>query len=525
MNIKITPTEETFGVTADKLTGGQQLATESVHLQDCDTRTSLINQARSQYTRGISNDLLDILDGVSPSTSTAMSITKEYEPNRPLQPISLAKFALVGVEMLERINPDGSSVTKDQLAKAMQDPSFKGEQAQAVAAMYKEFDKLHNLNDHHGFYNSISAGDLIRFAQVQKEHEDKVSEAYDLKFWVAENLQKFTKDKNGVAYSSDIAKALEDPNLSTNNRKNLTNLQKVMPAAWFWEDGLKASDVARLATEISSNTDEAKLVNGVSWDIQRTADAQRTLGDTELYSTANPLDSIKPDAIKQGMIGDCYFEASLAAVANSNPSLIRDAIQDNHDGTYTVNFPGAKAESITVKAPTEQEMGLYNSSSQDGIWASVMEKAYGKYRDNHNWIGTYMPQEAADGGGHPADTMKLLTGQEVATTDMRDKTASTEPVIEQLEKAFSTNSPRAVTASSMVYWNGFWAGWDSHGNTADGIAKGHAFTVIGFHPDGTGSGTVTMRNPWGMQGDRYSGDFEVPFSTFVTNFQTLDVTR
>ena len=41
---------------------------------------------------------------------------------------------------------------------------------------------------------------------------------------------------------------------------------------------------------------------------------------------------------RQGILGDCYFLASLVSIADANPDAIRDMFIDNGDGTYTVRF-------------------------------------------------------------------------------------------------------------------------------------------------------------------------------------------
>ncbi len=79
--------------------------------------------------------------------------------------------------------------------------------------------------------------------------------------------------------------------------------------------------------------------------------------------------------LQQGIMGDCYFVSSVAAVAQMTPEIIKKMIVDNKDGTYTVTFPGNKDEPITISAPTETERGMYNGSSEYGIWGSVIEKS------------------------------------------------------------------------------------------------------------------------------------------------------
>ncbi|MCG3084569.1 hypothetical protein, partial [Anoxybacillus sp. LAT27] len=91
---------------------------------------------------------------------------------------------------------------------------------------------------------------------------------------------------------------------------------------------------------------------------------------------------------------------------------IANMIKDNADGSFTVTFPGAPDEPVTVTAPTEAELGLFNAGGSYGTWASVLEKAYGKFRDNQNWFSNSVPQEAANSAGRAEPVIKLLTGKD-----------------------------------------------------------------------------------------------------------------
>jgi hypothetical protein len=50
------------------------------------------------------------------------------------------------------------------------------------------------------------------------------------------------------------------------------------------------------------------------------------------------VDGFGADDPIQGNVGDCYFIASLAAVAKARPDLLAKAVTTNRDGTYTVTF-------------------------------------------------------------------------------------------------------------------------------------------------------------------------------------------
>ncbi|MBL9039566.1 MAG: hypothetical protein JNG84_13690, partial [Archangium sp.] len=49
-------------------------------------------------------------------------------------------------------------------------------------------------------------------------------------------------------------------------------------------------------------------------------------------------DGVSPGDVRQGALANCYFPGAIAAVAATNPEVIRDMVKDNGNGTYTVTF-------------------------------------------------------------------------------------------------------------------------------------------------------------------------------------------
>jgi hypothetical protein len=126
----------------------------------------------------------------------------------------------------------------------------------------------------------------------------------------------------------------------------------------------------------------------------------------------SPVDPKGKDTA-QGALGDCYFIASMAAVANASPNTIKDAIKYNKgDGTYTVRFfeesygGQGKPVYITVDAFLPTVAGNRNDPAYAGepggkLWPAIMEKAYAKWKGGYDAIG---------GGGYGAQAMAELTG-------------------------------------------------------------------------------------------------------------------
>ncbi len=361
------------------------------------------------------------------------ALVKTPAPREDVPLVTDKEFATVGKDVLKKLDPnDTEEVSKDQLAKALEDPSFKGKEAQVLAAMYQNFDSLHNLSGHEGFFSGkrINGDDL---------------------------------DSYGRSGDADLK-------------------------------------IKVVGTLINVN-------RGQKLDISH-----------DLYADSeHPKLSINQDGVKQGGIGDCYFEAPLASVASTHPELIKGAIKDNNDGTSTVTFPGDPENPVTVKNPTEAEQGLYNHGSKDGTWASVMEKAYGAYSKQNSWLpnflgGGHAAQDGADGGGSAAGPMALLTGSDVSTHYTFFN--STSAISENLEQAFSGPHHKAVAAG---------IGGFTGGETEDGVQTKHVYSVTDYVADGQGSGQVTVRNPWGGKDGTTAGTFTMPLERFMKDFTTVSI--
>lgn len=210
--------------------------------------------------------------------------------------------------------------------------------------------------------------------------------------------------------------------------------------------------------------------------------------------------------IQQGNHGDCWFEASLAAVARTpdGQQQLADMIVQNPDRSYTVTFPGDKNNPVTVTADDIKKFGAKDSAD----WAKVVETAMDK-KD---------PGEV-DGGGDPKKALSLLTGKNVNQDNLFQGLWNSSPdrVASTLQQALSTGNP--VVASAR-------AGWDTYSGPA---VKNHEYTVESYDP---ATQTVKLRNPWGT-GNRATGDtaggitelgngeVSMSLNTFMNQFQDV----
>lgn len=479
--------------------------------------------------RNIVDKALEFLPGLELSgTSAAAPVEKT-----PL--LETGEFARRARQLMAKIDTNGDDcLSTAELAKAVQDKQFKGQDAQVVAALYENRDELKNLNDDQVFESGVTFRDLARFGAIERKHRVHERAARDAKEWL-EDEDKFKRvDTNGNGFLSkdELIKASKQSNLSGEERELLSymryrvdSIQLESDDEWLPEQcGITRKDL-EAHIKSASSSDEVQMLRAVKGVMERTSDSQRQGGD-DLYGGKKAADSIKPEAIDQGFVGDCYFLASLASVAKSNPALIEKMIEDNKNGTYTVTFPGAANYPITVEAPTQAEAGLYNGVGENGTWALVMEKAYGKYCQQNiyrrlpfNPGGGNTPVEGGDGGGFCSTSMKLLTGE--GTTSLTTAFSWRSQMQKQLEDAFSSNPPRAVTAGIC---KSTLSDGKSH-ETVDGFPMGHAYSILGFDRTGPGGGTVTIRNPWGGADGSPKGTIQISLDKFRKNFSELVIQK
>jgi hypothetical protein len=184
--------------------------------------------------------------------------------------------------------------------------------------------------------------------------------------------------------------------------------------------------------------------------------------------------------IAQGLLGDCYFLASLASLAQAAPRRIEQLIAPLGDGTYAVRFYRAGQEvylRLDADLPRYNQYYLsYAQPSPTGeIWAPLLEKAYAFFRYGEN---SYASIE----GGWMQDVMPQLTN--LSASAIATRGASTGALFELIES--SLQAGRAVTVGSYYH-------------AAGPVVPGHAYMVQSVQRIGEEC-YVTLYNPWGVDG-------------------------
>jgi hypothetical protein len=223
-------------------------------------------------------------------------------------------------------------------------------------------------------------------------------------------------------------------------------------------------------------------------------------------------------SIHQSRNGDCWLLSTIGAIIHRDPHELRSLIADEGDHRYAVHFA---YHMLTVKAPTDAEIGTYTSDKDDGDWLYVLENAMGQYREHDTHL--HHVSEANDAslvGGNGALAMREILGRESDVVRMTPQKPQHDLVRKTLTRAFKE---RHLVILSTTH--------DSTITLPKGIAHAHAMALIGWD---AAADKVTIWNPWGNTfepkgtgpNDGYktvNGVFTMPLTDFTRSFSCMDV--
>jgi hypothetical protein len=205
-----------------------------------------------------------------------------------------------------------------------------------------------------------------------------------------------------------------------------------------------------------------------------------------LFSSQGP----HADDIRQGGLGDCWFLATLAAVAHKDPDVIRQSVVEMGDGTYAAMFyedGERRYYRVDNDLPEQRDLPLltpngtlaYAKPGIDGaMWVPILEKAYALHDGSGGGEGEY------DGiAGGWSDNAFSDMGIGSVDYDVDD-----EGVLQQIANHLAAGRPITIDTVHGEFEPG------------DSIVASHVYTVISVD---VAHGSITVRNPWGT--DAYNG--------------------
>lgn len=460
-----------------------------------------------------------------PTVDGIMSFQSDFAKTSATLPPSEIREATDAV--FDRVDKDTNGfLSKEELASAVQDWSYRGQESQVVTALYYNFDILPNLSNDERFneWSGITRNDMAKFDSIEAARQAKLDSLGNGPGWASQRFTSYDTNKDNLLSQDEIDKGLtraydvlpSDHQVLTylkNNFDQVTNAHN--DNEWFSSKQISADDIYDHESDL---LDYDGPVVPMTSMVNYAAEMQRPEISRALFANQeNPELSVTPDAIKQGYTYDGYFLASVAALANSDPKAIVEMIHQNADHTYTVTFPGDKDHPVTVNPPTDAELAMYNSGSSSGVWASVLEKSYGKYLETYHNANGLTDVEAASHAGDALDALKLLTGRE----DFKWEPVSNfskEALTEMLLNDFKDGHGKPIEVSTArnlfdMIMSGYW--------TPDGFASNIDHAVTGFKQNAEGEYMVTIRSPWGFGDNDSTGTKTITLEQFQKNFQYI----
>jgi hypothetical protein len=220
--------------------------------------------------------------------------------------------------------------------------------------------------------------------------------------------------------------------------------------------------------------------------------------------------------VRQGAVGDCYFVAALAELAQESPSAISDMFIVNGDGTYGVRFfQNGAARYVTVDSmlPTYSggwflfaNMGDHASSASNVLWVALAEKAYAQMNES-GWLrpaawGGGTNSYAGIEGGLFSDAARQIANRAISN--------------------YNVNGGSDAAALNNAENQNRLVGFASKTNPPDSrIVGNHQYIVVAYN---SSTQTVTLFNPWGIDnGSSHPGLIHLSLSQLDNNFDYWSV--
>lgn len=255
------------------------------------------------------------------------------------------------------------------------------------------------------------------------------------------------------------------------------------------------------------------------------------------------FDTIEPNDIKQGKLGDCWFMCALASLAE-RPELVERLFitkESSPQGFYQVRFCKS-GEWVRVTIDDyfpcfPKDNPIFSRSHGNELWVLLLEKAYAKLHGSYSLLR----------GGWAAEGMMDLTGCPTLsiefTTEEGQSLIKADQIWELLKKY--DDSGALISAST--------AGEDRFTEAGGpqkkgGLVPGHAYTVI-IVKEALNNRLINIRNPWGTfewDGswsdkselwtpemielvkpilDENDGTFWMSYQDFITHFNGINICR
>ncbi len=444
-----------------------------------------------------------------------------FTPNPDSQVAISPKSGVSQVENNYQEKPQG--LQSDEAEKDNEEISTEGEKIQFGGGVSGDEDNRKLIQA------QLVAGESL--AQAQEQVPEKWKNI-DIPGAIAYNKKRYSPETTLVIQDTLILQRF----LEVNRENYLGEFnEETIIAIAKWQE---AKGLAEVDGKIGYGTRESLGIT------QRLFDDEKGYGFNYFFGQpfvrgAEDSDEIDPNDVAQGNLGNCYFAAGMMAVALTNPSLIRELIKDNGDGSYNVTLYTDEGKKVEIKVtpyfPTVVPgVPAYAGwGDEQELWPMLLEKAYAQYKEGYYETGKGEGGYDLIGqGGRSGDVVKLLTGP--IPQEFKEKYPNIEIkdvyLVQELDWlnvaqgiASSLREHCAVTAGTIDPPDGEEKEEKKGKKKAgeNGIYFNHSYVIKSIYKKGAGEDTpdnifLYLLNPWGEE--HING---LSMSWFMKYFDTL----
>jgi hypothetical protein len=296
---------------------------------------------------------------------------------------------------------------------------------------------------------------------------------------IRKNFKKWDLDEDGIISDDDLSELIKNPQIKGEDAANLATLNIFRFRIRVLNNDDKSGGISLEDLDAYDEKRKTNVMMGITLAIQKAAHMNKIDNQSRELFPQNFPDPLK---VKQGGLGDCYFISAVSSKASQDPQSIKNMISANDDGTYSVKLPGR--DEIKINSPTDTEIALFSGAGDNGLWLSLLEKAYAESENNSSWFFKKdIPQDAIGNDGYLKEGIRAITGND-ADVDITFFTTY-DTTRNKLEDAM--NKKAVITA-------GIYEGFLEEDKSNEGLAGDHAYTILNYDRE---KDEVTVRNPWG----------------------------
>ena len=191
-------------------------------------------------------------------------------------------------------------------------------------------------------------------------------------------------------------------------------------------------------------------------------------------------------ACRQGPLGDCYFVSVVGAMIYRNPAAVEGMFTQNSDGSTTVAF--GNGHKVIVPPLTDAEIAISSTAGTNGLWLTVLENAYGKFRQESKpgYQEDQPDTDAIANGGRPEYVINVLDGYKARffALTLTNGQQHSSRFVPDLQRDLSAALQDHRLAEATTPTN----------SLPPGINPKHAYAILSYNSD---AGVVRLWNPHG----------------------------